>query len=152
MRTVAEALAREGVDTTMRCLADLPLPALGLGPAPPEAAELLGLLDEADGLVVGSPEYHAAPSGGLKNVIDHFGKDLVKGKPVGLVAVCGSPGGGTNTLNTLRLVFRALHAPVLVEQAIVTEADFEEELVAAPRALGYLQSVAAGMVRELRRG
>ena len=153
LRVVAGALETEGIATRLITLADHPLPFLmPTGPVPPEIEELRAIVEDADGIVTGSPEYHAAPSGALKNMIDCLSPKQVGGKPVGLVAVCGSARGGTNTLNVLRIVFRSLQAPVLVEQAIVSDAEFEGVTVAAPAALAYLKRVAEGMARELRRG
>jgi len=151
LSVVAKALEDSGCTTRLISVGDHPLPLLGVGEEYPAAVEQLrDWVTAADGLVVGSPEYHAAPSGALKNMIDYLRSEDVSGKPTGLVAICGSPKGGTNTLNSLRITFRSLHAPVLVEQAICTSADFEGGRVAAPEALDYLHRVADGLVREIR--
>ena len=152
MNVVADALSEAGLDTRLVSVGEYPLPLLGVEEDRGGNADAIrGWVSEAAGLVVGSPEYHAAPSGALKNLIDYLGREEVAGKPVGLVATCGSPKGGINTLNVLRIVFRSLHAPVLVEQAIVVPTDFEGGSIVSSNALDYLRRVANGLAREIGR-
>lgn len=153
LRVVADALEEAGVETRFVSVGEYPLPMLDPTAEPPATVEWIRQwVAEADGVVVGSPEYHAAPSGALKNMIDYLSYEEVAHKPVGLVAACGGVKGGVNTLNFLRIVFRALHAPVLVEQAIVTASDFDGDTLTDPDATARLRRLAEAMVRELRRG
>lgn len=85
----------------------------------PDVRRLKDELRAADGIVLGSPEYHGSYSGVLKNALDLMGFDEFEGKLVGLVSVSGGALGGTNALNELRSVGRALHAWVVPEQASV---------------------------------
>lgn len=101
---------------------------------------------EADGVILGTPEYHGSFSGVLKNALDLMGFGEFEGKMVGLVGVSGGKMGAFDALNSLRNVGRALHAWVVPEQASVPEAwkvfddagqakdkDAEERLLTAGR-------------------
>ncbi|MCY3413834.1 MAG: NAD(P)H-dependent oxidoreductase [Candidatus Heimdallarchaeota archaeon] len=65
---------------------------------------------EADGIILGTPEYHGSFSGVLKNAIDLLGRNEFDNKLVGLIGVAGGSIGATNSLNGLRQVTRHLHA------------------------------------------
>src|SRR6267154_3165742 len=88
----------------------------------PGVAKLCGEVKRADGIILGTPEYHGGFSGVLKNAIDLMGFDEFEGKMVGLVGVSGGQMGAFDALNTLRNIGRALHAWVIPEQASVPEA------------------------------
>jgi NAD(P)H-dependent FMN reductase len=76
----------------------------------------------ADGIILGTPEYHGSFSGVLKNALDLMGFEEFEAKILGLVGVSGGGMGAVNALNGLRVVGRALHAWVLPEQVSVPEA------------------------------
>jgi NAD(P)H-dependent FMN reductase len=76
-------------------------------------------LREADGIILGSPEYHGSISGVLKNALDLVSSDEFEGKMVGLIGVAGGQLGATNTLNHLQTVGRTLHAWVVPTQASI---------------------------------
>ncbi len=76
----------------------------------------------ADGLIIGTPEYHGSFSGVLKNAIDFLTFDEMEGKMIGLVGVSGGSMGAFDAMNGLRSVGRALHAWVVPQQAAVPEA------------------------------
>jgi NAD(P)H-dependent FMN reductase len=82
----------------------------------------------ADGLILGTPEYHGNFSGVLKNALDLMGFDEMEGKMIGLVGVSGGGMGAFDAMNGLRDVGRALHAWVIPQQAAVPEAwkEFDE--------------------------
>ena len=79
-------------------------------------------LRHADGILIGTPEYHGSFSGVLKNAIDHMGFAEFEGKMVGLIGVSGGRMGATIALNSLHTIARALHAWVVPEQASIPEA------------------------------
>ena len=89
---------------------------------PPDVLRLRGDLRAAQGIILGTPEYHASFSGVLKNALDLMGFDEFEGKMLGLVGVSGGRLGAINALNSLRMVGRALHAWVIPEQVSVAEA------------------------------
>ncbi len=82
-------------------------------------ADVFKLRDEvraAQGLILGTPEYHGSFSGLLKNALDLMGFDEFEGKMIGLVGVSGGIGAAIEALNGLRSVGRALHAWVIPHQ------------------------------------
>ncbi len=76
----------------------------------------------ADGLIIGTPEYHGSFSGVLKNALDFLSFDEMEGKMIGLVGVSGGAMGAFDAMNGLRSVGRALHAWVVPQQAAIPEA------------------------------
>jgi FMN reductase len=89
---------------------------------PPDVFRLRAEVKQADGIILGTPEYHGGVSGVLKNALDLMSFDEFEGKMIGLVGVSGGRMGAHDALNTLRTVGRALHAWVIPEQASVPEA------------------------------
>jgi FMN reductase len=89
---------------------------------PTDVARLRAEIKQADGIILGTPEYHGSLSGVLKNALDLMGFDEFEGKMIGLVGVSGGQMGAFDALNTLRNIGRALHAWVIPEQASVPEA------------------------------
>jgi FMN reductase len=89
---------------------------------PESVAALRQLVHSADGIILGTPEYHGSFSGVLKNALDLMGFDEFEGKMIGLVGVSGGQMGAFDALNSLRNIGRALHAWVVPEQASVPEA------------------------------
>jgi len=87
----------------------------------PDLERLRASVKQADGVILGTPEYHGSVSGVLKNALDLMGFEEFEGKMVGLVGVSGGVMGAFNALNELRNIGRALHAWVVPEQAAVAE-------------------------------
>src|SRR5262249_11195140 len=81
-----------------------------------------GRLRAADGIILGTPEYHGSLSGVLKNALDLTGFAEWEGKMLGLVGVSGGRMGAHEALNTLRHIGRSLHAWVIPEQVSIPEA------------------------------
>lgn len=106
-------------------LADVPLPMFngtysldGYSPSERQTIEqLFDAIANAQGIILASPTYHNAISGAMKNALDllEIGtEDLpprMAGKVAGLVTVQGGTSGtGNNTLTTMLLAARAMHA------------------------------------------
>ena len=89
---------------------------------PADVFRLRSEVKEAEGLILGTPEYHGSFSGVLKNALDLMGFDELEGKMIGLVGVSGGRMGAFDALNSLRNIGRALHAWVIPEQTSVPEA------------------------------
>jgi NAD(P)H-dependent FMN reductase len=89
---------------------------------PDGVRKLRAAVKQADGIILGTPEYHGSVSGVLKNALDLMGFDEFEGKMLGLVGVSGGAMGAYDALNTLRQIGRALHAWVIPAQASVPEA------------------------------
>jgi len=96
---------------------------------PEDVFKLREEVKQAQGIILGTPEYHGSFSGVLKNALDLMGFDEFQGKMVGLVGVSGGRMGALNALNSLRTVCRVIHAWVIPEQASIPEAYkvFDEE-------------------------
>ncbi len=77
---------------------------------------------QAQGIILGTPEYHGGYSGVLKNALDLMGFEEFEGKMLGLVGVSGGAMGAFGAMNSLREVGRALHAWVVPEQASIPQA------------------------------
>ena len=75
-------------------------------------------MEEADGLIVGSPVYYAGPNGSLCAVLDRLffsSHNLMRYKPGAAVAVCRR-GGATATFDRLNKYFTISHMPVVPSQ------------------------------------
>jgi len=75
----------------------------------------------AQGIILGTPEYHGSFSGVLKNALDLMGFEEFGGKMWGLIGVAGGSLGAANALNSLRTIGRTLHAWVVPEQVSISE-------------------------------
>ncbi|PYU93683.1 MAG: hypothetical protein DMG26_02630 [Acidobacteria bacterium] len=89
---------------------------------PEDVFKLRKQVQQAKGIILGTPEYHGSFSGVLKNALDLMGFNEFEGKMIGLVGVSGGPMGAFTGLSDLRTVGRALHAWVIPEQASIPEA------------------------------
>ncbi len=83
---------------------------------PPEDVEQFGqLVENADGIILVTPEYNHSYPGALKNLIDYLYPEY-EGKPFSFVTVSGGPWGGVRTqkdLNALVLTLQAHPGPSL---------------------------------------
>lgn len=116
-----EGAATHGATTAMLDLRDYDLPFEG-APATGKSDDVERLQAEvrrADGIIIGTPEYHGGYSGVLKNALDLMGFDEFQGKMVGLVGVSGGALGGTGPLLSLRNVVRTVHAWVVPNQCTI---------------------------------
>lgn len=75
----------------------------------PDVVRLIRAVNEADGLVFGTPEYHGSISGVLKNALDYLGSGVVSGKPALSVSAAGGAV-GVASLTQLQAILRNLHA------------------------------------------
>lgn len=94
-------------------LKDMPNP-------PSNLVAISQMLEEADGIVLVTPEYNNSYSGALKNAVDYFTKEWAK-KPIGIV--CGSNGkmGGINASNLLQLLILGIGAFPMPYKLLVPE-------------------------------
>lgn len=74
----------------------------------PQIMEIKDRVGAAQGILLGSPEYHNSFSGVLKNALDLMGGDEFRGKVFGLLGVAGGSAGAINTLGHLRVVVRGV--------------------------------------------
>jgi azobenzene reductase len=90
----------------------------------PSVLYLRQQMQQADGVILCSPEYHGAMSGALKNALDFLNSDQFEHKPVALIAVAGGGKGGINALNNMRTVMRSLHANAIPKQLVLDPPGF----------------------------
>lgn len=114
IQIVLDAASKAGAETELIHLAEWKLPIYDkredVSTYPPQVHDFIRKVTEADGLVIGSPEYHGSLSGALKNAIDFLEGRHLKDKQVAIVGVAGGSMGATNTVNTLQIIMRNLHA------------------------------------------
>lgn len=96
---------------------------------PEDVFRLRKEVQQAQGIILGTPEYHGGYSGVLKNTLDLMGFDEFEGKMLGLVGVSGGAMGAFGALESLRGIGRALHAWVVPEQASIPRAwqEFDDD-------------------------
>lgn len=111
---VLNAAKEAGAEIEMIHLADWKLPIYDdredASTYPEEVHLFIRKISEADGLVIGSPEYHGTITGALKNSLDFLEGRHLRDKQVAILGVSGGSMGATNTVNTLQLILRNLHA------------------------------------------
>jgi NAD(P)H-dependent FMN reductase len=103
---VAEIRQREGVETELIDIRDIPLSTADAGEAIKDA-RFSALVERADGLVIVAPEYNHGYPGLLKHVLDTNLKEYIH-KAVGICGVSAGPFGGTRVVENLLPVMREL--------------------------------------------
>jgi NAD(P)H-dependent FMN reductase len=88
----------------------------------PDVHRLQADIKKSHGLIIGTPEYHGGLSGVLKNALDLMGFPEFQGKMVGLIGVSGGTMGALNSINSLRVIGRSLHAWVIPDQVLIPSA------------------------------
>jgi NAD(P)H-dependent FMN reductase len=126
LKVVLEAAAGLPCDTDLIDLREFDLPFADgrpeRGQTSPEVFRLRDRIRNADGVVIGTPEYHGSFTGVLKNALDLTGFAEWEGKMVALVGVAGGRMGAHQALHSLRDIGRSLHAWVIPEQVVLPEA------------------------------
>jgi FMN reductase len=122
LRLALKAARDSGANTTEILLRNMPLPFFTERNRQDSVAASMFVktVAEADGIIIASPEYHSCFSGVLKNALDFITKDEIRGKPIGLISICGGNHGGISTLDALGNVIRSLHGLVLPHQVVIT--------------------------------
>jgi len=126
LREALKGAAEAGCETDLVDLRDFQLVfANGSGEEAQSAPDIVLLrerIQAADGVILGTPEYHGSFSGVMKNALDLTGFAEWEGKMLGLVGVAGGRMGAHEALNSLRHIGRTLHAWVIPEQVSIAEA------------------------------
>jgi len=114
VQIVLDAAKEAGATVEMIHLADWKMPIYDdredTSTYPEVVHTFIKTISEADGLVIGSPEYHGTITGSLKNALDFLEGRHLRDKQVALIGTAGGSMGATNTVNTLQLIMRNLHA------------------------------------------
>jgi NAD(P)H-dependent FMN reductase len=157
-RALAEASERTGadVDAELLDLAEMKI-ALADG-RPPETlgddtADLLARLDAAHALIIATPVYRGSLTGTLKNALDQTPVAILRGKPIGLVAMGATDHhflGAERHLRDILAFFGAFVAPVAV---YLTSADFADGVPSESAAtrLDALIETVIGLTRSVPR-
>jgi FMN reductase len=90
-------------------------------PGYPDVKRLQTAFQQADGIILSTPEYHGSVSGVLKNALDLMSFDQLSGKVAGLISVLGGQS-NSNALNDLRTIMRWVHAWVIPDQIAIGQA------------------------------
>jgi NAD(P)H-dependent FMN reductase len=146
----------EGLESDVRCLnlGERPLPLYDPETAGdnPWVAEVTRLVLQADVYVLGTPDFHGAPSGILKNFLDHFWREFA-GKLFGIVVASNEK--GLTVQDHLRTTIRQCYAWSLPYGFGASEAALDAAgEVSEPRARARLQMMARDLTvygRLLRR-
>ena len=80
--------------------------------------EIIDKMNDADGLIVGSPVYYGQPNGSVLSLMQRMfyaAGDKVKNKPAAAVCVCRR-GGATAAYQTLNMPFQMMNMPVVTSQ------------------------------------
>ncbi len=128
-------LQKRGIATDLIDLAQEPLPIYGSREE--QASTFMPLIEaigqrlqEADALLLITPEYHGSFSGALKNALDYYWVQFRK-KPIGVVATSSGKMGGINASSQLQHVILSVGAFPLPFKLLVPEVHlaFPESLV-----------------------
>lgn len=90
-------------------------------PEYPDVKRLQETVEQADGLILATPEYHGGMSGVLKNALDLMSFTELSDKVAGVISVLGGQS-NSNSLNQMRVVMRWVHAWVIPEQIAIGQA------------------------------
>ena len=167
---VKKVLEREGVDTEIvsigtlavrGCTACLSCRKLGRCVIDDEVNRVAEKFKEADGLIIGSPVYYAAPNGTLLSFLDRlfYSASFDKTMKVGAAVVCARRGGTTASFDVLNKYFSISGMPIAtssywnqVHGANAEDAALDAEGMLCMRNLGrnmafLMKSIALGRER-----
>ena len=115
----------------------------------PDVARLNDLVQNSEGLIWATPEYHGSYSGVLKNALDLGSFDQYQGKAVALLGVAGGAIGATQALGHLRGIARTLHCLCINEQVSIPRAfsAFDGEELKDEKLSAGLKHMARELVR-----
>ncbi|MCW6038614.1 NAD(P)H-dependent oxidoreductase [Spirulina subsalsa FACHB-351] len=124
LKQAAQRVEALGAEMNLLDIRQLNLPFCDGGedyPDYPDVTRLRQAFQEADGIILSTPEYHGGVSGVLKNVLDLMSFEHLAGKVTGVISVLGGQA-NSNALNDLRVIMRWVHAWVIPEQIAVGQA------------------------------
>lgn len=98
-------------------------------------------IDEADAVALAAPVYRASFPGVLKNLLDQLPVPSLRNKPIGIVAMGGSPHHYLAVDGHLRMVLAWFGALVLPTSVYLTGKDFSEGRLASPDASAELTAL-----------
>lgn len=119
-----------------------------------DAAKLQGLVKEATGVILATPEYHGSFSSMMKLVIENLGfPSVLAGKPVALLGVAAGAIGAIKSLEHLRSV--CSHTGAIVLPGLVSVANVQKAFDASGRLTdagteARVRSVATSLIDYIR--
>lgn len=134
---LGEMVAKEAIETEILDLSKYNLPLLEerlsqMKEPPDNLLQFCDKLDDADGILIVTPEYKNGYPGVLKNALDYLEPQALRHKPIGICTVSSSGFGGINCLAQLRLVCLALGGLPIPEKLPISKVgevfDKEENL------------------------
>jgi chromate reductase len=139
-------------------LASLPIFDQDLETDPPASVrELLDAIDEADALLIATPEYNSSLPGGLKNALDWasrpFPENVLRQKPSAVIGSSTGLFGAVWAQAEVRKVLKASGADVIESELPVGMADSaftEDGDLADPELTARLGDVVGDLLREVR--
>ena len=96
---------------------------------PPEVTELAQKFQEADAILLVSPEYHGSFTGVLKNALDYYWKEFER-KPMGVIATGSGRMGGINASTQLQHIILSMGAYPVPYKLLVPQIQhaFDEQM------------------------
>jgi FMN reductase len=124
LKVAVQRVEALGADVEILDLRSLNLPFCDGGdeyPDYPDVEKLKQTVQQADALILATPEYHGSLSGVLKNALDLMSFEELSGKVTGMISVLGGQS-NSNALNDLRTIARWVHAWTIPEQIAIGQA------------------------------
>jgi len=157
LRAAGDALPPGAVLVEWEGLGGLPAFDEDLEPTPPEAVQdFLDAVEEADALLIATPEYNASLPGALKNAIDWasrpFPDNVLRSKPSAVIGASTGLFGAVWAQADVRKTLKASGAHVLESELPVGMADaaFDEDGgLADPDLAERLHDLVSDLVREV---
>src|SRR5215212_8865067 len=158
LRAAGHALPPEAELVEWEGLGGLPIFDEDLELAPlPAVQELLAAVEEADGLLIATPEYNASVPGGLKNALDWasrpFPDNVLRDKPSAVIGASTGLFGAVWAQAEVRKALKASGAHVLESELPVGLADsaFDHDgSLADPELTARLGDLLGDLCREIR--
>jgi FMN reductase len=150
-RAVQQALSRAaerhgGLETELIDLASRRI-AFADGRSPPELGDdteaVIAAIDAGTAVVLATPVYRGSLTGALKNLLDHVPVEVLRDKPVGVVAMGASDHHYLGVERHLRDVLSFFGALVVPTAAYLTGRDFDQDGRPGQRAQDELDAVLA---------
>jgi FMN reductase len=124
VRVALEGAQAAGAETEFIDLADMDLPFCDgrddIESYPEVVHRFRSAIQNAQGIILGTPEYHNSLTGALKNAIDHCSYTEFEHKMVGVIGVAGGGMGAVNSINHLRMIMRGVGAWVVPNQVSIS--------------------------------
>jgi NAD(P)H-dependent FMN reductase len=86
---------------------------------PNSVQEFRERIRSAQGIIIGTPEYHNSYTGALKNALDFCSNEEFDHKMVGIIGVAGGAMGAPNAISHLRTIMRGVGAWVVPHQVSI---------------------------------